>query len=132
MDPTLAAIAAKAVKEVHYHVDHSKQWLIRLGLGTEVSRERMQRGLESVWPFIAELFAPDPLTENLESIAVNPLTLRAGFDRVTQQAITDAGLSIPTTPAVRGGGRSGIHTESLGPLLAEMQVLARAHPEATW
>jgi ring-1,2-phenylacetyl-CoA epoxidase subunit PaaC len=132
MDPTLAAIAAKAVKEVHYHVDHSTQWLLRLGLGTDVSRERMQRGLESVWPFVAELFAHDPLTDNLDKIAVNPSTLRSGFDKATHQAIADAGLTVPTTPAVRGGGRSGIHTESLGPLLAEMQVLARAHPEATW
>ncbi len=131
-NPTLAAIAAKAVKEVNYHVDHSTQWLLRLGLGTDISRERMQRGLEAVWPFISELFSSDPLTEGLEGIAVNPSSLRADFDRVTQQAIADAGLTLPTTPAVRGGGRSGIHTESLGPLLAEMQVLARAHPEATW
>ncbi|MEY4899408.1 MAG: phenylacetate-CoA oxygenase subunit PaaC [Actinomycetota bacterium] len=131
-DPTLAAIAAKAVKEVSYHIDHSTQWLFRLGLGTTISRERMQRGLEAVWPFTAELFSPDPLTEGLEGIAVNPSSLRVDFDRVTQQAIADAGLTLPTTPAVRGGGRSGIHTESLGPLLAEMQVLARAHPRATW
>jgi ring-1,2-phenylacetyl-CoA epoxidase subunit PaaC len=131
-DGTLAAIAAKAVKEVQYHVDHSTQWLLRLGLGTDISRERMQRGLDTVWPFVAELFSPDPLTENLEGVGVNPSALRARFDQVTQQAIADAGLTVPSAPAVRGGGRSGIHTESLGPLLAEMQVLARAHPGATW
>jgi ring-1,2-phenylacetyl-CoA epoxidase subunit PaaC len=105
---------------------------LRLGLGTDVSRERMQRGLDTVWPFVAELFSPDPLTENLEGVGVNPSALRARFDQVTQQAIADAGLTVPSAPAVRGGGRSGIHTESLGPLLAEMQVLARAHPGATW
>lgn len=131
-DGTLAAIAAKAVKEVQYHVDHSTQWLLRLGLGTDISRERMQRGLDTVWPFVAELFSPDPLTENLEGVGVSPPSLRARFDKVTQQAIADAGLTVPSAPAVRGGGRSGIHTESLGPLLAEMQVLVRAHPGATW
>jgi ring-1,2-phenylacetyl-CoA epoxidase subunit PaaC len=131
-DGTLAAIGAKALKEVQYHVDHSAQWLLRLGLGTDVSRGRMQRGLDTVWPFVAELFSPDPLTENLEGVAVNPYLLRSTFDQVTQQAIADSGLTVPTGPAVRGGGRTGIHTESLGPLLAEMQVLARAHPGATW
>ena len=131
-DATLAAIAAKAVKEVQYHVDHSTQWLLRLGLGTDISRERMQRGLDTVWPFVAELFSPDPLTENLEGVGVNPPSLRARFDQVTQQAVAEAGLTVPSAPAVRGGGRAGIHTESLGPLLAEMQVLARAHPGATW
>ena len=92
----------------------------------------MQRGLDAVWPFVAELFSPDPLSENLEGIAVDPGSLQADFDRFTQQAITDAGLTVPTAPAARGGGRAGVHTEFLGPLLAEMQVLARAHPEATW
>jgi ring-1,2-phenylacetyl-CoA epoxidase subunit PaaC len=131
-DPTLAAIAAKAVKEVDYHVDHSVQWLLRLGLGTDVSHERMQRGLDAVWPFVAELFSVDPLSENLAGIAVDPASLQADFDRVVLPAIVDAGLTVPTAPAARGGGRSGVHTEYLGPLLAEMQVLARAHPEATW
>jgi ring-1,2-phenylacetyl-CoA epoxidase subunit PaaC len=131
-DPTLAAIAAKAIKEVDYHVDHSVQWLMRLGLGTEFSRERMQHGLNSVWAFVAELFSNDPLTENLEGIAVDPQTLQEEFDRLVKKAIADAGLTVPTVPAARGGGRAGIHTEFLGPLLAEMQVLARAHPGATW
>ena len=131
-DPTLAAIAAKATKEVDYHLDHSVQWLLRLGLGTAVSHERMQRGLDTVWAFVGELFSPDPYAEGLEGIAVDPRTLQAHFDRVVPKIITDAGLTVPTTPPARGGGREGRHSESMGPLLAEMQVLARAHPGAQW
>ena len=131
-DPTLAAIAAKATKEVDYHLDHSVQWLNRLGLGTPLSHERMQRGLDTMWPFVGELFDPDPAAEGLEGIAVDPASLRADFERVVPGLITAAGLTVPTTPFARGGGRLGMHTESLGPLLAEMQVLARAHPGASW
>ena len=131
-DPTLAAIAAKAVKEVDYHVDHSAQWLRRLGLGTEYSHERMQRGLDAMWPFVDELFRADPYAEHLEGIAVDPEQLRAGFDAVVPLLIVDAGLEVPTGSPAQGGGRTGIHSEALGPMLAEMQVLARAHPGATW
>ena len=131
-DPTLAAIAAKAVKEVDYHLDHSVQWLLRLGLGTELSHERMQRGLDAMWPFTGEMFSPDPLAVGLEGIAVDPETLREQFDATTARWIAEAGLTIPAAPSVRGGGREGSHTEYLGPLLAELQVLARAHPGATW
>jgi ring-1,2-phenylacetyl-CoA epoxidase subunit PaaC len=131
-DPTLAAIAAKAVKEVDYHVDHSEQWLRRLGLGTELSHERMQRGLETMWPFVDELFRPDPFAAELDGIAVDPEPLRAAFDALVPRLIVDAGLTVPTSPAAQGGGRIGRHSEALGPMLAEMQVLARSHPGATW
>jgi ring-1,2-phenylacetyl-CoA epoxidase subunit PaaC len=131
-DPTLAAIAAKAVKEVDYHVDHSVQWVQRLGLGTEYSRERMELGLRAMWPYVEELFRGDAFATGLDGIAVDPRTLRAGFEKIVVPIIEEAGLELPTAPAVRGGGRSGTHSEALGPMLAEMQVLARAHPGATW
>jgi ring-1,2-phenylacetyl-CoA epoxidase subunit PaaC len=131
-DPTLAAIAAKAVKEVDYHVDHSVQWLRRLGLGTEYSHERMQRGLDAMWPFVDELFRADPYAAELDGVAVDPQQLRAGFEAVVPALIVDADLAVPTGAPAQGGGRSGIHSEALGPMLAEMQVLARAHPGATW
>jgi ring-1,2-phenylacetyl-CoA epoxidase subunit PaaC len=131
-DPTLAAIAAKAVKEVDYHVDHSVQWLRRLGLGTEYSHARMQSGLDAMWPFVDELFRTDPYARELDGIAVDPELLRAGFEAVVPGLIVDAGLTVPTGAPAQGGGRSGIHSEALGPMLAEMQVLARAHPRATW
>jgi ring-1,2-phenylacetyl-CoA epoxidase subunit PaaC len=148
-DEILAAIAAKATKEVAYHLDHSTQWLLRLGLGTDYSHERMQAGLGVVWPFVDELFRADPYAVGLVSagddggaadsavevaadVAVDVATLRPAFDALVPRLIVDAGLDIPDVPAARGGGRAGIHSEALGPMLAEMQVLARAHPGAVW
>jgi ring-1,2-phenylacetyl-CoA epoxidase subunit PaaC len=131
-DPTLAAIAAKAAKEVDYHLDHSVQWLLRLGLGTVESHRRMQRGLDAMWAFADELFRDDTLVLSLPGVAVQPSALRAAFDSNAARLIAEAGLEQPVTAAARGGGRDGIHSEALGPMLAEMQVLARAHPGATW
>lgn len=131
-DATLAAIAAKASKEVAYHLDHSAQWLLRLGLGTEESHRRMQRGLDSMWAFADELFRTDPVAAGLPGIAVDPASLGPAFDALLPRLIVEAGLEVPISPAALGGGREGRHTESLGPMLAEMQVLARAHPGAIW
>jgi ring-1,2-phenylacetyl-CoA epoxidase subunit PaaC len=131
-DPTIAAIATKAAKEVDYHLDHSVQWLARLGLGTAESHERMQRGLDTMWAFVGELFSEDPLAAGLDGIAVDPRQLRPAFDALVPRLVTESGLTVPQTPMARGGGRLGQHTESLGPMLAEMQVLARAHPGASW
>src|ERR1700712_975330 len=136
-DATLAAIAAKATKEVDYHLDHSTQWLLRLGLGTDESAFRMQRGLDAMWPFVDELYREDPvvagpLGAELEGIAVDPRLLRAQFDAVVPQLVRDAGLTVPKTTSVSGGGRQGIHSEAFGPLLAEMQGVAPPPPGAAW
>lgn len=133
-DATLAAIAAKAVKEVDYHRDHSAQWILRLAQGTEVSREKMIHGLKLVWPYVGELFADDGLTTRLADAgaAVEPSSLKADFDRLTGEVLAEAELEVPQTPAAPGGGRRGKHSEYLGYILAEMQVLAREHPGASW
>jgi len=131
-DTTLAAISAKALKEVEYHQDHSYQWTLRLGQGTQESRRRMLHGLELTWPYIAELFDDDDLVERLEDVAVRPSSLRAEFDRRIAQVLAEAELEVSEVPRASGGGRTGMHSEYLGPLLAEMQVLARQHPGATW
>lgn len=131
-DTTLAAIAAKAVKEVDYHRDHATQWILRLALGTEESRSRMIAGLSVMWPYVDELFRDDELVASLGAVAVLPSALREDFDALTGEVLARAELERPAGFVARGGGRLGIHTEFLGPLLAEMQVLARAHPEATW
>jgi len=131
-DATLAAIAAKALKEVDYHLDHSVQWLQRLGLGTDYSHERMQAGLDAMWPYVDELFRDDPFVAEAGDAAVDPRALRAAFDAIVPRLITEAGLVVPEVPAARGGGRSGVHAEAFGPMLAELQVLARAHPGASW
>ncbi|MEO6942295.1 MAG: 1,2-phenylacetyl-CoA epoxidase subunit PaaC [Terrimesophilobacter sp.] len=131
-DSTLAAIAAKAVKEVDYHRDHATQWVLRLSLGTEESRRRMIDGLASMWPYVDELFRDDDFIGSLGSTAVLPSSLRDDFDALTGAVLDAAELERPEGFVARGGGREGIHTEFMGPLLAEMQVLARAHPRATW
>lgn len=133
-DATLAAIAAKAVKEVDYHRDHAAQWVLRLAGGTEESRKRMIHGLRIMWPYVEELFRDDDLTGRLAEagIAVAPSSLKEDFDRLTDEVLTEAGLEVPDVPAAPGGGRQGRHSEHLGYILAEMQVLAREHPGASW
>ncbi|ABY24385.1 phenylacetic acid degradation protein [Renibacterium salmoninarum ATCC 33209] len=136
-DSTLAAIAAKAVKEVDYHRDHASQWVLRLAFGTEESRRRMIHGLALTWPYVEELFDEDALYQELGSIAdggvsVPPSLFRAEFDAFIAAVLTEAELEIPQTSRVSGGGRRGQRSEHLGYLLAEMQVLAREHPGAGW
>ena len=133
-DATLAAIAAKAVKEVDYHRDHSTQWVLRLAGGTEESRTRMIHGLKLIWPYVGELFVDDDLTRRLAEAgaAVEPSSLKADFDRLTGAVLAEAELEVPDVPAAPGGGRQGRHSEHLGYILAEMQVLAREHPGASW
>lgn len=136
-DPTLAAIAAKSAKEVDYHRDHAVQWTLRLAGGTDESRRRMIVAIEDTWPYVEELFRDDELVERLaaDGVAVLPSTLRDGFDAVIADVLAETGLELPTGRmafVAAGGGRQGEHTEHLGPLLAEMQVLARAHPGASW
>ncbi|GAA2794209.1 1,2-phenylacetyl-CoA epoxidase subunit PaaC [Saccharopolyspora taberi] len=137
-DPVLAAIAAKGVKELTYHREYAARWVVRLGDGTETSHERMRRGLDDVWPYVAELFATHDVDRRVveAGVGVDPAETRAEFDEVLEQVLGAATLSRPEVPALAGvagrAGRDGIHTEHLGYLLSEMQSLARAHPEATW
>jgi len=135
-DETLAAVAAKAVKEVDYHRDHATVWVLRLGDGTDESHRRMQAGLERVWPFVDELFATHAVEASLAGVAVDPASLRSEVDGVLDAVLSAAGLTRPAdTKAARVAGmagRDGVHTEAMGYLLAEMQHLARSHPGATW
>lgn len=131
-DPTLAAIAEKSLKEVDYHRDHAVQWVLRLAGGTEESRRRMIRALGDVWPYADELFRDDPLIDRLGDAAARPSTLRAGFDAVVAAVFAEAELTLPAVAASSAGGRRGAHASPFGHVLAEMQVLARRHPGASW
>jgi ring-1,2-phenylacetyl-CoA epoxidase subunit PaaC len=133
-DPTLSAVAAKAVKEVDYHRDHATMWVLRLGDGTIESHARMQTALEEEWPFVEELFDGRHLEASLVDggLAVDPATLRQAFDARIAEVLSEATLTLPDVPAAQGGGRLGRHTEHLSELLADLQGLARAHPGATW
>ncbi|MFW0111334.1 1,2-phenylacetyl-CoA epoxidase subunit PaaC [Rothia sp. CCM 9417] len=131
-DPTLAAIAAKALKEVAYHQDHATAWTLRLGMGTQESNRRMQEGLYYMWPYIDELFYDFDPVDQLAGIAVAPSSLRQRFQERLHTIIGEAQLEVPNLDQARGGDRSGVMSEHRGHILAEMQVLARAHPGATW
>jgi ring-1,2-phenylacetyl-CoA epoxidase subunit PaaC len=117
-DPVLAAVAAKGVKELTYHRQYAAEWVVRLGDGTDESHRRMRAGLEHVMPYTDELFAA--------------YDARAEVVAVLRQVTEAAGLPLPGTAPLPGSGRDGEHTEHLAPLLAELQSVARAHPEATW
>jgi len=130
VDPVLAAIAAKGVKELTYHRDHAAQWTVRLGDGTPVSTERMRAGLAAIWPLVPELCVPHPAD------LVDAVEVRAELDDVLDRVLAAAGLERPDVPAMAGvsgrTGRDGVHTTALGYLLAELQHIARSHPRAVW
>jgi ring-1,2-phenylacetyl-CoA epoxidase subunit PaaC len=133
-DATLAAVSAKAVKEVDYHRDHATQWTLRLGDGTEESHRRMQRGLDDLWPYVSELFESDRLVQSLAAagVAVDPAGLAEPVLGYVGRVVEAATLAVPDTSVRHSGGRRGLHTEHLGYLLAEMQHIARSHPGARW
>lgn len=133
-DATLAGIAAKAVKEVAYHLRHAREWTIRLGDGTDESHRRMQAAADRLWPYVDELFRTDDLEQRLvaDGIAVDSTTLRGPAMATIEDAFAAAALTMPEVPPAAGGGRHGRPSEHLGHMLAEMQVLARQFPGATW
>jgi len=133
-DATLAAIAAKAVKEVDYHRDHAKLWVLRLGDGTKESHLRMQAAVDAEWPYVEELFDGSFVHPALldEGVAVDPTSLRAAvLDRLAS-VLAEATLELPDVTPAASGGRRGEHTDHLTELLADMQGLARTHQGATW
>ena len=123
-DPVLAAIAGKATKELTYHRDYAAQWVVRLGDGTELSKQKMQSALDATWPLVDELFDGPQAAD------------RGEFDVVLDTVFATSGLERPAAaPLAKVGGRAGregVHTEALGHVLAELQSIARAHPDATW
>jgi ring-1,2-phenylacetyl-CoA epoxidase subunit PaaC len=135
-DAVLAAIASKGVKELTYHRDYAAQWVIRLGDGTPLSHGKMHAALGTVWPLVDELFQADPVTAALPGVAADPAGLRAEVGAVLDTVLAAASLDRPgAAPMARvagQSGRDGVHTEAFGYLLAELQSVARAHPDATW
>jgi ring-1,2-phenylacetyl-CoA epoxidase subunit PaaC len=133
----LAAIAAKSLKEAKYHVRHSGEWMLKLGDGTDESHRRVQRAVDDLWRFTSELFAADDVGRAMLEAGVAPDTaaIQAQWETLVRDVIDRATLTLPDspprTPSARGG-RTGQHTEHLGHLLAEMQIVARSHPGATW
>lgn len=137
-DPVLAAIAVKGVKEVTYHRDYAGRWFLTLARGTQESRRRLVAGLALVWPLHDELFRTHAVEALLaeQGVGVDPASVAAEVDVVLEQVFSVSGIDrpdVPQTGAVGGGtGRDGRHSEVMGRLLAEMQVVARAHPRGLW
>jgi ring-1,2-phenylacetyl-CoA epoxidase subunit PaaC len=130
----LAAIAAKAHKETRYHVRHSGEWVLRLGDGTEESHRRVQAALDELWPWTGEFGYVDEVERTLQGqgIVPDPAELVPQWERMARDTFARATLRIPEGPMRMTGGRFGRHSEHLGHLLAEMQIVARSHPGARW
>jgi ring-1,2-phenylacetyl-CoA epoxidase subunit PaaC len=133
-DATLAAVAAKGLKEARYHLEHATDWVLRLGDGTDESHRRVQQSVDTLWPYVGELFESDDLLQRLigAGIAADPVAVHQDWDDAVPKVLVEATLTVPTAPFKQGTGRSGRHSESLGYLLAEMQYLHRLHPGAQW
>jgi len=133
-DADLAGIAAKALKETRYHVRHSAEWVVRLGDGTDESHGRAQDALDELWRYTGELFMTDAVEQKLvpQKLAVESSMLHEPWMRDVTDVIARSTLRMPGEVYQQRGGRSGIHTEHLGVMLAEMQVLPRTHPGAKW
>ena len=137
-DTVLAAVAAKAVKELAYHRDYAGRWFLTLAQGTEESRRRLVAGLDLVWPLHDELFRAHPVERAVaeQGVGVDPSLLSSEVDVVLDQVFAASGVERPAVSQVGaaggGTGRDGRHGEGMGRLLAELQVVARAHPMGRW
>jgi ring-1,2-phenylacetyl-CoA epoxidase subunit PaaC len=134
IDPELAAIAAKSLKESRYHLRHAADWTIRFGDGTDESHARAQAALDALWPYTHELFETDPIEAAVarHGIGVESAVLLQGWLDAVDAVVTEATLRLPPDSAFRSTGKLGLHSEHLGYLLTEMQWLHRQHPGATW
>jgi len=133
-DSTIAAFAAKSLKEVTYHLRHSSEWVIRLGDGTDESHQKVQQSLNDLWEFTNDLFAMDKVDELLisENIAINLNDLKPLWDNTINEVLDRATLTRPEDSYMQKGSLNGMHSEALGHLLTEMQYLQRAYPNAKW
>jgi len=133
-DETLAAIAAKSVKESRYHVRHSSSWLKRLGDGTDLSNKRMQAGIDEMWQFTPELFESDELDQRMlaAGIGADLMKVKEVWGTHINTTLKEAKLTQPDEAFLISGGRQGMHTQHMGFLLAEMQILPRSMPGCEW
>lgn len=133
-DATLAAIAAKAIKEVSYHKRFSSDWLKRLGDGTNESHQKMQQAIDDLWRYTNELFELSQADKELvaEGIAVNTEELKETYYRQVGEILKEATLNIPDEAYFQKGGKEGIHTEHMGYILADMQYMQRTYPDMKW
>lgn len=130
----LAAIAAKSLKEVRYHWQHSADWVVRLGDGTDESHRRLQDALQRLWPYTAEWFEDDEVDRSAQETGLGPAwsTLEAAWRAAVDPVLAQAQLAPLAATPFRSTGKRGVHSEHMGYLLAQMQALPRAFPGAVW
>lgn len=133
-DARLAGIAAKSLKESTYHLRHAADWTVRFGDGTEESHARAQRALDALWPYTNELFADDAVEQAVAAsgIGVPGASFKNDWHAEVASVLEEATLREPKSGHMLTTGKTGLHSEHMDFLLAEMQVLARAHPGAVW
>ncbi len=133
-DERLKAIAEKAIKEVSYHKRFSGDWVIRLGDGTEVSRQKMQDALDSLWRYSNEFFIPNLAEANQEATGIAPdlTAIKEVYYSEIKQCLEEATLTVPDEVYFQKGGKQGMHTEHMGYLLADLQYMQRAYPQMVW
>ncbi|MFZ4624238.1 MAG: 1,2-phenylacetyl-CoA epoxidase subunit PaaC [Rhodoferax sp.] len=133
-DAQLAAIAAKSLKETSYHLRHAHDWLLRLGDGTDASHARMQAAIDHLMPYTQEFFTPSVMESAAVKTGMGVATqpLQAAWNTQVDEALAQATLTRPAVGGHVSTGKTGVHSEHLGFVLAEMQSLARAHPQAVW
>jgi ring-1,2-phenylacetyl-CoA epoxidase subunit PaaC len=133
-DVRVAEIAVKSAKEVAYHLERSADLVIRLGDGTAESHARMQAALDMLWPYTGEMFTSDAVDTALADAGIMPApdSLRPAWDALVRDVLAEATLQIPDSDFAHKGGKQGRHSEHLGHMLATMQFLQRAYPDATW
>jgi ring-1,2-phenylacetyl-CoA epoxidase subunit PaaC len=133
-DPRIAEIAAKALKEVQYHVERSADWVIRLGDGTDLSHAKMQAAIDDLWMYTGEMFDADTTEQALaaERVGCDARLLEPTWRGRLAAVLEEATLELPAAAWMQSGGKCGVHTEHLGHLLSEMQWLQRAYPGAQW
>ena len=131
---TIAAFAAKSVKEVTYHLRHSAEWVVRLGDGTTESHDKIQESLNNIWEYTADLFAMNKVDEVLiaEKVTVDLNTIKPLWNKTINDVFERATIVRPEDGFMQKGSLDGIHSEYLGHLLTEMQFLPRAYPDAKW
>lgn len=133
-DKKLSALAEKSLKEVAYHLRHSSEWMKRLGDGTEESNQRLKNAVDNLWRYTDDLFDADETEENLRQKKITPdmSQLKSSWENKVKEVFSQSNIPYPENVFMITGSRKGIHSEHLGYILAEMQSLARAHPDAKW
>ena len=133
-DEQLAAIAAKALKEVTYHLRWSSEWVIRLGDGTAESHARINKAIDELWRYTGEFFKIAEFESVLvkENISINPAALKDEWTKKVNEIFAEATLNIPEKTFMQSGGKEGMHTEHLGYILADLQFMQQAYPNSEW